>query len=98
MDVAQRSSPILIAILSNKKFGENPQAALHGLLNKVRDLGIPMISVNRAVPGQGDTAQPTAPDVNVIKFMKLIEVYQKGRQNQRSKSYGGSIRGEGCIR
>ena len=30
------------------------QAALHGLLKKVRDLGMPLISVNRVEPGQGD--------------------------------------------
>ena len=34
------------------------QAALHGLLKKVRDLGMPLISVNRARPDQAD-----APDV-----------------------------------
>jgi hypothetical protein len=28
------------------------QAALHGLLRKVRDLGMPLISVNRLEPGQ----------------------------------------------
>lgn len=28
------------------------QAALHGLLKKVRDLGIPLISVNRVKPEQ----------------------------------------------
>jgi len=28
------------------------QAALHGLLNKVRDLGIPLLSVNRIKPGR----------------------------------------------
>ena len=28
------------------------QAALHGLVKKVRDLGLPLISVNRVVSGQ----------------------------------------------
>jgi hypothetical protein len=31
------------------------QAALYGLLRKVRDLGMPLLSVNRAHPGQVDT-------------------------------------------
>jgi len=30
------------------------QAALHGLLKKVRDLGMPLLSVNRIEPGQED--------------------------------------------
>ncbi len=30
------------------------QAALHGLLKKVRDLGMPLLSVNRVQPGQAD--------------------------------------------
>ncbi|HEY3368222.1 MAG TPA: hypothetical protein VGK74_24485 [Symbiobacteriaceae bacterium] len=30
------------------------QAALHGLLRKVRDLGMPLVSVNRVEPGQAD--------------------------------------------
>jgi len=34
------------------------QAALHGLLRKVRDLGVPLLSVSRVVPGQAE-----APDV-----------------------------------
>ena len=32
------------------------QAALHGLLKKVRDLGMPLISVNRVKPGQEDAS------------------------------------------
>ena len=31
------------------------QAALYGLLRKVRDLGMPLISVVRVEPGQDDT-------------------------------------------
>jgi hypothetical protein len=36
------------------------QAALHGLLRKVRDLGLPLISVNRIEPHQpeGDDVKP----------------------------------------
>ena len=34
------------------------QAALHGLLRKVRDLGLPLLSVSRVEPGQAE-----APDV-----------------------------------
>ncbi len=30
------------------------QAALHGLLKKVRDLGLPLLSVNCVEPGQAD--------------------------------------------
>ena len=35
------------------------QAALHGLLKKLRDLGLPLLSVNVVESGQADT-----PDVN----------------------------------
>ena len=35
------------------------QAALHGVLRKVRDLGMPLLSVIRVTPGQAE-----APDVN----------------------------------
>jgi hypothetical protein len=38
------------------------QAALHGLLKKVRDLGMPLLSVIRVVPGQTD-ASDVAPRV-----------------------------------
>jgi hypothetical protein len=39
------------------------QAALHGLLKKVRDLGMPLISVTGVEPDQDDAAQPDATDV-----------------------------------
>jgi hypothetical protein len=32
------------------------QAALHGLLKKVRDLAMPLISVNRVKPGQAEAS------------------------------------------
>ena len=35
------------------------QAALHSLLRKVRDLGVPLLSVNRVKPGEAEV-----PDVN----------------------------------
>lgn len=39
------------------------QAALHGLLKKVRDLGMPLVSVNCIAPGQADAseAKPSSP-------------------------------------
>ncbi|HLE28368.1 MAG TPA: hypothetical protein VI793_09645 [Anaerolineales bacterium] len=39
------------------------QAALHGLLKKVRDLGMPLVSVIRVEPGQADAAEvkPSSP-------------------------------------
>ena len=33
------------------------QAALHGLLRKVRDLGMPLLSVTSVEPGQADAAE-----------------------------------------
>lgn len=33
------------------------QAALHGLLRKVRDLGMPLLSVTRVEPGQASTSE-----------------------------------------
>jgi hypothetical protein len=39
------------------------QAALHGLLKKVRDLGMPLVSISPVEPGPADAAQPAASDV-----------------------------------
>jgi hypothetical protein len=32
------------------------QVALHGVLKKVRDVGMPLLSVNRVTPGQADAS------------------------------------------
>ena len=37
--------------------GVSDQAALHGLLRKVRDLGMPLVSVKRVEPGEADVPQ-----------------------------------------
>jgi hypothetical protein len=37
------------------------QAALHGLLRKVRDLGLPLLSVNRVGPAQANGAAAPQP-------------------------------------
>lgn len=40
------------------------QAALHGLLRQIRDLGLPLISVNRVEPDQRDNADNTRSDAH----------------------------------
>jgi hypothetical protein len=38
------------------------QAALHGLLKKVRDLGVPLVSINRLEPGPAPQATDNGED------------------------------------
>jgi hypothetical protein len=38
------------------------QAALHGLLHKLRDIGLPLVSVTQADPDQPTPAQPWQPE------------------------------------
>jgi hypothetical protein len=38
------------------------QAALYGLLKRVRDLGIPLVSVNHVEPGPAETSRDTLGD------------------------------------
>src|SRR5437764_14426846 len=44
------------------------QAALHGLLRKVRDLGVPLLSVNQVKSGEAE-----APDVNETHHYRSIK-------------------------
>ena len=49
------------------------QAALHGLLKKVRDLGMPLISVKGM--------NPTRPMRQMLTRMKLIPIAKKSYRN-----------------
>ena len=43
------------------------QAALHGLLKKVRDLGMPLVSVSPVKPGPASTLEPGQADQSDVK-------------------------------
>jgi hypothetical protein len=43
------------------------QAALHGLLRKLHDLGLPLLSVSRVAP---DQPEPPATDIPVAHFQE----------------------------
>jgi hypothetical protein len=53
------------------------QAALHGLLKKVRDLGIPLISVSPVEPGPSTTLGTGQVDQSDVKSMKRINITQE---------------------
>ena len=50
------------------------QAALHGLLRKVRDLGMPLVSVNCVQPGRADEAT----DVKIKLGQAAMQAAEKG--------------------
>ena len=43
------------------------QAALHGLLKKIRDLGMPLVSVSLVEPGPPSTLEPGQADQSDVK-------------------------------
>ena len=53
------------------------QAALHGLLKKVRDLGIALISVVPSEPGPSTTLGTGQVDQSDVKSMKRINITQE---------------------
>ncbi len=53
------------------------QAALYGLLRKVRDLGMPLLSVIRTKPGQADASDVKSKIEASDVSMKLINIVQK---------------------
>ena len=50
------------------------QAALHGLLKKIRDLGLPLISVNQVDPDQ------TEP-MDIEKYLRIRGIVAMSKQN-----------------
>ena len=53
------------------------QAALHGLLKKVRDLGIPLVSVSPVEPGASSALGTGQVDQSDVKSMKRINTTQE---------------------
>src|SRR5512144_2918376 len=64
------------------------QAALHGLLKKVRDLGMPLLSVNRAEPGPSTTlplrGQRGTGQADGSEIDETHHIVQKGVKNESS--------------
>ncbi len=49
------------------------QAALHGLLRRVRDLGAPLLSVRRVEPGQAEAANVKHEPMKLIPSVQRME-------------------------
>jgi hypothetical protein len=56
------------------------QAALHGLLRKVRDLGLPLLSVTQIQSNQADTSPPNRKSFFQVPFNQTNQYYSKGVQ------------------
>ena len=54
------------------------QAALHGVLRKVRDVGMPLLSVNRVQPGQAE-----ASDVSETHYSRLNKRREQNEDNEQ---------------
>ena len=59
------------------------QAALHGLLKKVRDLGMPLVSVSPVEPGQADTTS----DVKTRRKEAMITTHIRTVQNKFNETH-----------
>ncbi len=54
------------------------QAALHGVLRKVRDVGMPLLSVNRVQPGQAE-----ASDVSETHYSRSNKRREQNEDNEQ---------------
>ncbi|HLX57965.1 MAG TPA: hypothetical protein VKR83_13165 [Ktedonobacteraceae bacterium] len=61
------------------------QAALHGVLRKVRDLGMPLLSVIHVKPGQAETSDVNATHQHRSK--KRREKNEDNEQDHRNESH-----------
>ena len=54
------------------------QAALHGLLNKIRDLGLPLVSLNRARSEECEEKKIEGKEVTPFLLKRIVEL-SKGK-------------------